>query len=72
MLLNSRAGLRAAIDRYDKLTVVLVEVISYYKGMYGRFLILVSLGIGLVDSLGSQNEYRDPFLSFSDWVRTSP
>lgn len=38
------AGLRGFVN--DKLSKVLVEVITYYKGMYGRFFVLVCLGVG--------------------------
>ena len=41
---SSGAGLRGLVsDFYNK---ILVEVITYYEGRYGRFLVLVSLGIG--------------------------
>lgn len=40
----SIAGLRGFLNQEYR--NILVEVISYYNGMYGRFLVLVSLGIG--------------------------
>lgn len=41
---SSGAGMRSLVtDGYSK---ILVEVITYYEGWYGRFLVLVSLGIG--------------------------
>lgn len=38
------AGLRGLVN--ERFTKILVEVITHYDGMYGRFLVLVSLGIG--------------------------
>lgn len=37
-------GLRGLIN--DQLSNILVEVVTYYDGMYGRFLVLVCLGVG--------------------------
>jgi len=41
---SSGAGLRGLVT--DGLTKILVEVITHYDGRYGRFLVLVCLGIG--------------------------
>lgn len=41
---SSGVGLRGLLN--DQLTKILVEVITYYNGRYGRFLVLVCLGIG--------------------------
>lgn len=41
---SSGVGLRGLLT--DQLTKILVEVITYYNGRYGRFLVLVWLGIG--------------------------
>lgn len=38
--------MRGLINDTDTLSKVLVEVITYYEGMYGRFFVLVCLGIG--------------------------
>lgn len=40
----SGVGLRGLVS--DNLNKILVEVITYYDGTYGRFLVLVCLGIG--------------------------
>lgn len=40
----SGAGLRGLVP--EEVTKILVEVITYHDGMYGRFLVLVCLGIG--------------------------
>lgn len=37
------AGMRSLINKCEK---ILVEVMTYYKGRHGRFIILASLGIG--------------------------
>lgn len=70
----SGAGLRSVVT--NKITRILAEVITYYEGRYGRFLVLVSLGIGCTvwygyapgspyhapdDSLFSPLESYDPF-----------
>nr|GLL19006.1 hypothetical protein A4A49_51439 [Ipomoea trifida] len=41
---SSGAGLRSFVN--ENLNKILVEVITYCDGSYGRFLVLVSLGIG--------------------------
>lgn len=45
-LSHSGVGLRAVANSCDSMSGLLVEVISNFKGMYGRFLILVILGMG--------------------------
>jgi len=42
----SGAGLRGLVTEGNYYSKILVEVITYYNGWYGRFLVLVSLGIG--------------------------
>lgn len=42
---NSFAGLRGLVADGDSFTKILVEVITHYEGMYGRFLVLVTLGL---------------------------
>lgn len=41
----SFSGLRGLVADGHSLTKILVEVITHYKGMYGRFLVLVTLGL---------------------------
>lgn len=41
---SSGAGLRGLIN--EKLTKVIVEVITYANGYYGRFVVLVCMGVG--------------------------
>lgn len=42
----SGSGMRGAFVDNEGLTKVLVEVLTFYEGMYGRFLVLVTLGLG--------------------------
>lgn len=43
---HSGVGLRSLVNSTAGITKILVEVITFYNGLYGRYLVLVTLGVG--------------------------